>query len=145
MKKFIFSLLAIGLTILSGCSNNMIQQEEENMLTGIEEPMEISDTDLTVSNDGGTVTFEVTNYDSWFFTGATIQSGEETTPETIYPKRNQNLTNILKGDWYTIEVPENDKNKLNCTLSKNDNKIKRIIKIDMSVGDAYQQLTVTQE
>lgn len=124
-----------------GCGHDN-QCESQDLLIGFEPPMEIIKPNQTITKDGGEAVFEVTNYDSWFIMNVTTQHGDRS-PEIIFNKPASN--NHIENEWFTINIPDDEQNKLYCTVKQNHTNDKRSITISMSVGDAFDKLIVTQE
>lgn len=131
-------LLFAHIICFMSCEND----DQSELQDGKWDPMEITKPNQSISKNGGVAVFEVKNYDSWMVNDITIQIGNQP-PELIsvkWPSYDR-----FENDWLSIIIPDDDRNKLYCTVKENRSNDKRTISISVSSGDSFGIITVTQE
>ncbi|MDO4165616.1 MAG: hypothetical protein Q4D56_14725 [Bacteroides sp.] len=137
MKKTIklnrFLLLLISVCTLSLISCDSVTES----LDGDWDPMTwettVSDIDkIEVSASGATYTFKCTNYQGFWLSYVYVDG----TP--IYPSDD---VHQYVGEWATITIEEN---VMTVTLSPNESKQSRSLKIDATAGDIFDYFVFTQ-
>lgn len=99
--------------------------------------MEVSKTTLSFDSEGGTDSVQVLNYNYWWIV--------ETDTSYYNTKKYTYSFDTLTTDWYQAVVPKTELNKLRITVDKNTSGNERKARIHMTVGNVYQEITITQE
>lgn len=139
-----FLVVAFGLWV-AGCSDNENEAENpDNYIPGYNVSMKIDKPEVSVSREGTEFTIAVSNYEQWHFSSVKEQIGEADAT-AVYEQKWPNDPLTVSGDWFTLEIPDENKAQLHCKISPNKGETGRTLKIIMWEENAYGHITITQE
>ncbi len=127
---------------------------EEMALDGAWEPMKLDKTHLNFPQEGGEQAVVVLNYSSWWisgaYTGAYKTDGRWEYLDYIRPSSSggdETCTYaILDGGWYQVTVPDISRsNTAIFKVSPNDTGARREAIIDMTAGDVFTSISISQD
>lgn len=125
MKK----LIALSLIALSVTTTSCVCKTDD----GDWDPMKLSKNEIVFPAEGGTDSIKVTNYSSWWI--SSVQIGKN------YYCDDSHST---KADWMEIVVPNDKRNWVFVTVSKNTTDSLRKATLVMTAGDIFKDISITQ-
>lgn len=135
MKRGLILLVAI--VSLCGCNK---------MIDGDWEPMKLDKQQLTFTSEGGEEVVTVTNYTVWWISGAYNDNNRQNYILPTSTDGEEAYTyDILDGGWYRVMVPDKGRsNTAVISVDPNDTAKPRTTTIDMTSGDIFTKIHVTQ-
>lgn len=126
---------------------------EEIALDGAWDPMELDKTHLNFPQEGGEDALVVLNYSRWWISGAYTDvdqtDGRWEYMNYIHPSSSggdETCTyDILDGGWYQVTVPDIRSNTAIFKVSPNDTGVRRSAIINMTAGDVFTSISISQE
>ena len=121
MKKLIaLSLIALSLTTTSCVSEDW-------------DPMKLSKKEFVFPAEGGTDSIKVKNYSSWWI-------------EHAFVDKNYYCDDFrsTKADWMEVVVPDDKRNWVFVTVSENTTDSIRKAYLEMTAGDIFKSIPITQ-
>jgi len=109
---------------------------------GAWDPIEMDRSTLYFPKTGGCDTIRLLNYSGWWLTGADARLNDTTIH--YYPK-DESEYHAIKGKWFTITIPEEDRKLLIIKISEaSTDDYLRELNIGLECGDAFSSARVTQ-
>ena len=144
MKRIIFVLVSV-VAIFTSC--------QEIVLDGAWDPIEVDKKHVNCPPEGGQNTVSTLNYSSWWISGGygdKIQvDGHWKYIDFIHATSSVEgyvTSDILEGGWYHVVVPDKGKsNTIIITVDPNEGSEPRKAIIDMTVGDAFTSISISQQ
>ena len=144
MKRIIFVLVSV-VAIFTSC--------QEIVLDGAWDPIEVDKKHVNFPSEGGQNTVSTLNYSRWWISGAhgdKIQvDGHWGYADYVHPTSSVEgyVTNdTLDGGWFHVLVPDQGKsNTVIITVEPNEGSEPRTAIIDMTVGDSFTSISISQK
>ena len=144
MKRIIFAIVSV-VAIFTSC--------ESIVLDGGWDPIEVDKKHVDFPSEGGQNTVSALNYTRWWISGAhgdkTQVDGHWEYTDYIYPTSSVEgyvTYDILEGGWYHVQVPDKGKsNSIIITVDPNEGSESRTAIIEMTVGDAFTSISISQQ
>lgn len=127
---------------------------EEMVLDGAWDPMELDKTHLNFPQKGGEQAVVVLNYSRWWISGAYTDiyktDGKWECLDYIHPGSSGGdetcMYDILDGGWYQVTVPDIGRsNSAIFKVSPNDTGVRREAIIQMTSGDVFTSISISQD
>ena len=144
MKRIIFAIVSVA-AIFTSC--------EWIVMEGGWDPIEVDKKHVDFPSEGGQNTVSTLNYTRWWINcgyGATIQvDGHWKYIDFIHATSSVEgyvIYDILEGGWYHVVVPDKGKsNSIIITVDPNESSEPRTAVIQMTVGDAFTSISISQQ
>ena len=143
MKRIIFVLVSV-VAIFTSC--------QEIVLDGAWDPIELDKKHVNFPSEGGQNTVSTLNYSRWWICGGyeakTQVNGRWEYTDYVYPSSSEEYVtyDILEGGWYHVVVPDKGKsNTIIITVDPNEGSEPRKAIIDMTVGDSFTSISISQK
>lgn len=135
MKRTILGIIGATLCLLltTQCRFEVIDE------IGKWNPIEVNRNEITIPANGGSTIVTMYNYREWWIDDVQDYDGRYTTNRRIYDDRTQ-----VNTDWYSLEVPTQDRHTLIIRVDANLTGEPRKIVIDMTVGNSFEKIYVWQ-
>ena len=144
MKRILFALISLA-AILTSC--------EQIILDGDWDPIELDKKHVNFPSEGGQNTVSALNYSRWWICGGygskTQVNGRWENDDYVYPTSSveEYVTyDTLDGGWFHVLVPDQGKsNTVIITVEPNEGSEPRTAIIDMTVGDSFTSISISQK
>lgn len=144
MKRILFALISV-VAILTSC--------EQIILDGDWDPIELDKKHVNFPSEGGQNTVSALNYSRWWICGGygskTQVNGRWEYDDYVYPTSSveEYVTyDTLDGGWFHVLVPDQGKsNTVIITVEPNEGSEPRTAIIDMTVGDSFTSISISQK
>ena len=144
MKRIIFVLVSV-VAIFTSC--------QEIVLDGAWDPIELDKKHVNFPSEGGQNTVSALNYSRWWICGGYGSkrqvNGRWENDDYVYPTSSveEYVTyDTLDGGWFHVLVPDQGKsNTVIITVEPNEGSEPRTAIIDMTVGDSFTSISISQK
>lgn len=144
MKRILFALISLA-AILTSC--------EQIILDGDWDPIELDKKHVNFPSEGGQNTVSALNYSRWWICGGYGSqrqvNGRWENDDYVYPTSSVEeyvIYDTLDGDWFHVLVPDQGKsNTVIITVEPNEGSEPRTAIIDMTVGDSFTSISISQK
>jgi hypothetical protein len=144
MKRILFALISV-VASLTSC--------EQIILDGDWDPIELDKKHVNFPSEGGQNTVSALNYSRWWICGGYGSkrqvNGRWENDDYVYPTSSveEYVTyDTLDGDWFHVLVPDQGKsNTVIITVEPNEGSEPRTAIIDMTVGDSFTSISISQK
>lgn len=144
MKRILFALISLA-AILTSC--------EQIILDGDWDPIELDKKHVNFPSEGGQNTVSALNYSRWWICGGQGSkrqvNGRWENDDYVYPTSSveEYVTyDTLDGGWFHVLVPDQGKsNTVIITVEPNEGSEPRTAIIDMTVGDSFTSISISQK
>ena len=111
---------------------------------GLWDPIKMDKSTVLINDKGGQDTIRLKNYSLWWLSDVKVRVNDTTEhrqPEYI---NDESAFNTIDGDWYNIQIPQDNKKLLVVKCDENINHDYRELIITVTVGDAFNSIRVIQ-
>ena len=117
---------------------------EINDPDGLWDPIKMDKKTVLINDKGGQDTIRLKNYSLWWLSDVNVRVNDTTVyryPEYI---NDDSVFYTMNGDWYSIHIPQDNKQLLVVKCNENINHDYRELIIGVTVGDAFNSIRVVQ-
>lgn len=137
MKLFRITLALLAACLLTAC--------EVESLDGKWDPIEVNKSMVVFKKAGGCDTIRVKNYSGWWLSSVAVTVNDSIAYQSPDYSSSGDVDFLsMKGDWYSIQIPEDNKRLLVVKCDENPNNDYRELKVHVTVGDAFSSVLIKQ-
>ena len=149
VKHFVYAVVFMATILFSSC--------EKVIEDGAWDPIELDKSHVHFPQEGGQSTVSALNYNRWWINGGYEPAAQADKPDNQWEYANyihatssggeETYTyDVLDGGWYHVLVPDKGKsNTIIITVEPNHDAKPRQAFIDMQAGDAFTQISISQQ